>query len=162
VFRFVVLTASFNQFSRDIAGDFKSFRNRAPLGDEALEFMGGRQIHAFGKFFDLNRDGQFHIAIIALKRLDGLRETRGGRPGTWGLAEVVTSMLRGRSPTAILLESSLNQRGVIFAVLFGDGLFVPHLRPNLFDVIEIIGEGCVDVAEVRDGNLATILSGPIP
>ena len=57
VFRLIVLTASFNQFSSDVAGDFESFRNRAPLGDEALEFLGRRQIHAFGQFFNLNRDG---------------------------------------------------------------------------------------------------------
>ena len=53
----VVFPARLNQFSRDIAGDFESLRDRAPLGDEALQFMGRRQINAFGEFFDLNRDG---------------------------------------------------------------------------------------------------------
>jgi hypothetical protein len=52
----IVFPASFNQFSRDIASDFESFRDCAPLGDEALEFMRRRQIDAFREFFDLDRD----------------------------------------------------------------------------------------------------------
>lgn len=58
--RALTFPAGFNQFARDIAGDFEGLGDGAALGDQAGELLGCCKVEAFGQLFDMNLDGQFH------------------------------------------------------------------------------------------------------
>jgi hypothetical protein len=72
------LGARFDKFAGYISRDFESLGDSSALRYQALEFIGSSKEQAFGQFFDLYSDGQFHVFLI----LPGLRvqeESRGLR-----------------------------------------------------------------------------------
>lgn len=57
------LSASFYEFSRDIARDRERFSDGPPLRDEAGQFIRSRKKQAFRKFLDLYPNCQFHTGL---------------------------------------------------------------------------------------------------
>ena len=52
----------FDEFARNVAGDFERFGHGPALCDEAGQFVGGSQKDALRQFFNLNPDREFHTS----------------------------------------------------------------------------------------------------
>ena len=60
----LAFVAGLTEPGRDVPGDIERFRNRSALGNQARKVLGGGEIYALRKLFDVDSDCEFHPEMI--------------------------------------------------------------------------------------------------